>query len=84
MSLSLRELALGQVPRRGKSRPTLLLVEWPEHGGMTVKDVGEMSTEELLWVKNEMNRMTAQAMWREGKLKKGRGRTGTVRVKPEA
>ena len=73
---------MGEVTRRNK-RPTLLMVDWPEHGGMRVREVGTLEGEELLEAKNEFRRLTVEDMYRRGLLKR-QGVRGTVRVKPEA
>ena len=76
----LRQVAMGQLQRRG-SRPTLIVVDWPDHGGARAREVRELTCAELLGAKNEFNRLTAEAMWREGRLARARGkRGGTVRV----
>ena len=56
-----------------------MLIEWPEHGGIRARDVAGLEGREFLEVRQDVRRLSALDMHRQGLLKRD-GRRGTIRV----
>ena len=72
----LRQLGLGDIPPR---RRMLVLLEWPEHGGVHARDVSTLEGQDLLEVVWDVRWQSARDMHRRGLLK-WNGAKGVVRV----
>ena len=77
----LRQLGIGSTPPAGRRR-MLVLIEWPEHGGIRARDVAGLEGREFLEVRQDVRRLSALDMHRQGLLKRD-GRRGIVRVQPK-
>ena len=73
----LHQLALGTIERKGRKR-VILVVDYPDHGGMTVRDAADLRADDLRDLWNDVRRYRAYEMRRIGLLKLTP--KGTVRV----
>jgi hypothetical protein len=74
----LRKLGLSQKPPDGRKR-VILVVDWPESGGMRVRDANDLAGEELLDVSREVQRLLVTDLRRQGYT--WGGRKGNTRKK---
>jgi hypothetical protein len=74
----LRQLGIGAVKPTDRKR-VVVVIDWPEHGGVRVRDAKDLVGPELQDLWGEVRRLCSRDLFRRGVIKRD-GRKGTVRV----